>query len=64
MPDDLDRDFATAIRRAGLTIPAERWAVMREAFDNMQTLLKILDERLAYADEPAVLPLLDPGARR
>jgi hypothetical protein len=64
MPDDPDSDFAAAVRRSGVTIPEERWAAMREAFESMQALLKILDDPLTYADEPAVLPRYDTGATR
>jgi hypothetical protein len=64
MPDDRDSDFAAAVRRAGVTIPEERWETMREAYHGMQTLLKVLDDPLAYEDEPAVLPRYDSGAGR
>jgi hypothetical protein len=64
MPDDPNSDFAAAVRRAGVTIPEDRWVAMREAFESMQALLKILDDPLTYADEPAVLPHYDAGARR
>jgi hypothetical protein len=63
MNDD-ELDFAAALRRAGLTIPAERYAAMLEAYRGMQALLKVLDDPLAYADEPAVLPSLAPAAGR
>ena len=68
MPDDRNansaEDFAAALRRNGLTIPQERWEIMRDAVARMQDLLKLLDEPLAYEDEPAVLPRYDLGARR
>ncbi|HEX3861652.1 MAG TPA: hypothetical protein VHY35_08155 [Stellaceae bacterium] len=62
MPDTTDRDseFAAAVQRAGLTIPAERWEAMRDAYVRMHTLLAVLDDALTYADEPAVLPDLVP----
>ena len=62
MPDDQNDEFAAAVRRAGVTIPAERWAQMREAYYGMQALLRVLDDPLAYEDEPAVLPRYD-GAK-
>ncbi len=61
MSDD-DLDFAAALRRAGLTIPPERVAAMREAYRGMQRLLAVLDDPLAYEDEPAQLPRYDRGA--
>lgn len=63
MADD-DLDFAAALRRAGLTVPPERVSAMRDAYVQMQALLKVLDDPLAYEDEPAVLPRLDRGGRR
>jgi hypothetical protein len=64
MLDDPNSDFAAAVRRAGVTIPEERWTAMREAFESMQALLKILDDPLTYSDEPAILPRYDAEARR
>jgi hypothetical protein len=53
-------DFAAALRGAGLTVPAERYAAMLDAYRSMRALLAVLDEPLAYADEPAVLPRPEP----
>jgi len=64
MPDDLHDEFAAAVRRAGITIPAERWDAMFEAYQGMQALLKVLDDPLAYEDEPMSMPHFDAGARR
>jgi hypothetical protein len=64
MPDDLNNEFAVAVRRAGVTIPDERWPAMREAYDSMQTLLKVLDDQLAYEDEPGSMPRYDRGVKR
>ncbi len=63
MPNEPENEFTAAVRRAGLAIPPERWAAMREAYFGMQALLKILDDPLTYADEPAVLPHLAPRRR-
>jgi hypothetical protein len=60
MTTELDAEFAAAVRRAGITIPAERWEVMRDAYLSMQTVLRVLDDPQTYADEPAVLPNLAP----
>jgi hypothetical protein len=57
-------DFAASLRRNGLTIPEERREIMRDAVEKMQALLKVLDDPLAYEDEPAVLPRYDRGAGR
>jgi hypothetical protein len=62
MPDDPHDEFAAAVRRAGVTIPQERWEQMREAYHGMQALLKVLDDPLAYEDEPMSMPRFD-GAK-
>jgi hypothetical protein len=62
--DDKDAEFTAAVRRAGLVIPTDRWAPMRDAYFSMQALLKVLDDPLTYGDEPAVLPLLVPRSAR
>ena len=59
-----EADFAAALRRAGLAIPRDRHEAMREAVGRMQELFKILDDPLAYEDEPATLPHYDRGAAR
>ena len=64
MPDDANDEFAIAVRRAGVTIPAERWKQMHDAYQSMQALLKVLDDPLAYEDEPATLPRYDAGVPR
>ncbi len=64
MADDRNGDFAGALRRNGLTIPEERREIMRAAVEKMQALLKVLDDPLAFEDEPAGLPRYDLGAKR
>jgi hypothetical protein len=63
MASEQEEEFAAAVRRAGVAIPAERWDVMREAYASMQKLLSVLAEPLTYEDEPAVLPDLTPRGR-
>jgi len=63
MSDEANSEFIAAVRRAGVTIPEERWEAMREAYHSMQALLKVLDDPLAYEDEPAALPRYDRGAK-
>ena len=62
MSDDLD--YEAALRRAGLTVPPERDAIMRDAYRQMQALLAVLENPLAYEDEPAQLPRYDRGPQR
>jgi len=64
MSDDANSEFAAAVRRAGVTIPEERWEAMREAYHSMQALLKALDDPLAYEDEPGAMPRYDREAVR
>jgi hypothetical protein len=64
MPTPEDSEFAAAVRRAGVMIPPERWEAMRDAYFSMQMLLKILDDPLTYADEPAALPDFAPRSGR
>jgi hypothetical protein len=59
-----EAEFAAILRRAGLTIPADRREIMRDAVERMQALLVVLDSPLAYEDEPAALPRYDLGAKR
>ena len=61
MPDDPNSEFAIAVHRAGVTIPDERWEAMREAYYSMQALLKVLDDPLAYEDEPMSMPRFGRG---
>ena len=63
MPDDPHDEFAAAVRRAGVTIPPERWEQMHEAYHVMQALLKVLDDPLVYEDEPMSMPRFDAGAK-
>jgi hypothetical protein len=62
MSDDLD--YEAALRRAGITVPPERDAIMRDAYRQMQALLAVLENPLAYEDEPAQLPRYDRGVKR
>ena len=62
MPDEPSNEFAAAVRRAGVTIPDDRWEAMREAYFSMQALLKVLDDPFAYEDEPASMPRYDRAA--
>jgi hypothetical protein len=59
-----DQEFAATLRRAGLTVPEARREIMRDAVERMQVLLEVLDDPLAYEDEPAALPRYDRSAGR
>jgi len=57
---EIDQDFASALRRGGITLEAERRPVLRESFVRYLEMVRVLDEPLAYADEPAVAMHLHP----
>jgi hypothetical protein len=54
MEDDIDAEMRAALRVAGITVPPERFAIMRDAYIRSQEMMKPLDEPLAYTDEPAM----------
>ena len=64
MPTDTETDFDAALRRAGVVVPPERRTEMQHAYQRFQALLKVLDEPLAYEDEPAQLPRYVGGNSR
>jgi hypothetical protein len=59
-----EQEFAAALRRAGLNVPAARLEAMREAVTRFHELLIVLDDPFAYEDEPASLPRFDLGAKQ
>jgi len=59
-----EQEFAAALRRAGLSVPAERFEIMREAVTRFHEVLQVLDDPFAYEDEPVTLPRFDLGAKR
>jgi hypothetical protein len=58
MPDytdaEIDADFASALRRCGVTLEPERLPVLRESYVRYLEFVRVLDEPLAYTDEPAL----------
>jgi hypothetical protein len=61
MDDDLEMEFRAGLQRAGLVVPPERYAIMREAFINYRRLVAVLDKPLPYAAEPG--PAWTPGPK-
>jgi hypothetical protein len=57
MMDEIDEDIRVALRRAGITIPDDRYAAMREAYLGYRALTRCLHEPLPYPVEPAALYL-------
>ncbi|WP_158744107.1 hypothetical protein [Acidisphaera sp. L21] len=64
MPDhteaDIDADFASAMRRSGVTLDADRLPGMRESYLRYLEFVRVLDEPLSYTDEPAIALHLQP----
>ena len=57
---DIDQDFASALRRAGVTLEPDRVPALRESFIRYLEMVRVLDDKLAYTDEPAVAMHLRP----
>lgn len=53
MTDEMELDFQSSLRVAGITIPADRHAVMLDAYRSYRKLVVILDQPTPYAEEPA-----------
>jgi hypothetical protein len=53
MPDEMELDFQSALRVAGITIPEDRYAIMLEAYRSYRAMAAVLDEPTPYEDEPA-----------
>ncbi|WP_043361218.1 hypothetical protein [Belnapia sp. F-4-1] len=64
MPEDLELDFQSALRVAGITVPEDRTAIMLDAYRSYRALVAILDEPMPYAEEPAAAPRLAASPRR
>lgn len=54
MPDETESDMRVLLRLAGLSLPEGRMPVMCESYMRWLAIARVLDEPLAYADEPAV----------
>ena len=64
MPEDLELDFQSALRVAGIAVPGDRYPVMLDAYRSYRALVEILDEPMPYAEEPAAAPRLAASPRR
>ena len=64
MPEDLELDFQSALRVAGIALPEDRYPVMLDAYRSYRALVEILDEPMPYAEEPAAAPRLAASPRR
>lgn len=56
MNDTDEADFQALLRVAGITIPADRYAIMLDAYRNWLELVKVLDEPMPMPVEPMAAP--------
>jgi len=62
-PDELAAEFDILMRRAGITVPADRRAGVLTSYADLHEQIALLRDRYAYTDEPAnVFRLSAPGA--
>lgn len=62
MNDTEEADFQALLRIAGITIPEDRYAIMLDAYRNWLELVKVLDEPMPMAEEPAAAPRVGGAA--
>ncbi len=55
MDSELERSFVEGFRRAGLSLPTERFDLMVRAFAGYRELAAHLEAPMRYDDEPAGL---------
>jgi hypothetical protein len=53
MPDEMELDFQSALRVAGITVPEARFAIMLDAYRSYRAMAAVLDDPTPYAAEPA-----------
>jgi hypothetical protein len=64
LPDEIELDFHSALRVAGIAVPEDRAAIMLDAYRSWRALAEVLDEPMAHAEEPAAAPRLAASPRR
>ncbi|MFZ4410719.1 MAG: hypothetical protein ACOYOH_25470 [Paracraurococcus sp.] len=62
--DEMEQDFRSALRVAGVTVPEARYAIMLDAYRSWRSLATVLDAPTPYALEPAAAPHLAPSPWR
>jgi hypothetical protein len=61
-PKELEAEFDVLMRRAGITVPAERRAAVLVSYADMREQIALLHNRYVHTDEPAnVFRLTPPG---
>ncbi len=59
-PDEQAAEFDMLMRRAGITVPADRRAAVLAGYADMCEQIALLRDRYAYTDEPANVFRLTP----
>jgi hypothetical protein len=59
--DELAAEFDVLMRRAGITVPADRRAGVLASFADLHEQIALLRNRYAHTDEPANVFRLTPG---
>jgi hypothetical protein len=59
-PDELAAEFDSLMRRAGITVPADRRTAVLAGYADMREQIALLHDRYAYTDEPANIFRLAP----
>ena len=62
--DEMEQDFRSALRVAGVSVPEPRYAIMLVAYRSWRSLAAVLDAPMPYALEPATAPHLAPSPQR
>jgi hypothetical protein len=58
--DELAAEFDILMRRAGITVPAERRAAVLTSYADLREQIALLHDRYAHTDEPANVFRLSP----
>jgi hypothetical protein len=61
--DELAVEFDILMRRAGITVPAERRAAVLAGYADLRDQIALLHDRYAHTDEPANVFRLSPLGR-
>jgi hypothetical protein len=63
-PDEFAAEFDVLMRRAGITVPAERRAAVLASYVDLRQQIDLLYDRYAHTDEPANVFRLSPMGSR
>ncbi len=59
-PDELAAEFDILMLRAGITVPADRRAVVLSSYADLREQIALLHNRYVHTDEPANIFRLSP----